>query len=77
MERKYRPLQKYSDPAIRDNGVLGLAYIARTKENLEKHKVKPIILKELKQNHQNEGRVKDAIDDVNLYMKWEIGISKK
>ncbi|GIO31793.1 MULTISPECIES: hypothetical protein [Paenibacillus] len=66
-------LSKHEDPAIRANAILGLAYIARTKGKLEKRVVKPIILKELRENKEYEGRVNDSIDDINLFMKWKIG----
>lgn len=66
-------LSEHSDPAIRANSVLGLVYIARTKGQLEEHIVKPVVLKELKSNPEYEWRINDAIDDINLYMKWNLG----
>lgn len=61
------------EPGIRANAVLGFAYIARTKRKLEKHIVKPFILRELRNNEDYKWRIKDAIDDINLFMKWNIG----
>ena len=58
--------------AIRANAVLGLAYIARTQGKLEKHLVKPLILKELNENHEFKYRIEDAIDDINHFMKWSL-----
>jgi hypothetical protein len=66
-------LSDHLDPAIRANAVLGLAYIARTKRKLEEHIVKPIILRELKHNQEYKWRINDAIDDINLFMKWSLG----
>lgn len=66
-------LSNHLDPAIRANAVLGIAYIARTKGKLEKHIVKPIVLKELRDNKEFEWRINDSIDDINLFMKWNLG----
>ena len=60
------------DAAIRANAVLGLAYIARTKGMLEKHIVKPVLLKELRGNFDYKWRIKDSIQDINFFMKWNI-----
>jgi hypothetical protein len=65
-------LSVHDNPAIRASAVLGLAYIARTKGMLEKHVVKPIILKELRENEENNGGIVDAIDDINHFMNWKI-----
>ena len=70
-------LSKYENSLIRANAVLGFAYIARTKGKLEKHIVKPIILKELRENQEYNWRILDAIDDINLFMKWRIGKVQK
>lgn len=66
-------LSFHKNAAIRANAVLGFAYIARTKRKLEKHIVKPIVLKELKENDEYTCRVVDAIEDINLFMNWKIG----
>ena len=66
-------LSNHEDARVRANAVLGLAYIARTKGILEKHIVKPIILRELRKNIEYQWRIIDAIDDINLFMKWGIG----
>ena len=66
-------LTEYSEPSVRANAILGLSYIARNSKKLEKHIVKPIILRELKENKEFEWRIKDAIEDINLFMGWNIG----
>lgn len=55
------------------NAALGLAYIARTKRNLEKHIVKPILLKLLNDCHEYRWRIIDWIEDINIFMEWHIG----
>lgn len=65
-------LSKHKDTGVRANSVLGFAYIARTKGILEKHIVKPIVLKELNENKKYEWRIIDSINDINLFMKWNI-----
>ncbi|OCA83461.1 hypothetical protein F7984_04790 [Pradoshia sp. D12] len=66
-------LSEHENPLIRANAILGFAYIARTKGMLEKHIVKPIVLKELRDNQEYNWRIIDAIHDINLFMKWKIG----
>ena len=60
------------DAAVRANAVLGLAYIARTKGILEKHLVKPVILKELRENIEYKWRIEDSISDINVFLKWNL-----
>ena len=67
-------LAENEDAAIRANAVLGFAYIARTKGMLEKHVIKPIIIKELKENLEHKGRIEDAVDDFNTFLKWELSL---
>ncbi|WP_246009340.1 hypothetical protein [Brevibacillus fluminis] len=43
-------LAGHTDERIRANAILGLAYIAMTKGKLEKHIVKPLLLRELRTN---------------------------
>lgn len=66
-------LSNHESAAIRANAVLGFAYIARTKRKLGKHIVKPIVLRELRENEEYKWRILDSIDDINLFMKWKIG----
>ena len=65
-------LAKNKNSAIRANAVLGLSYIARTKGILEKHLVKPIMLKELRENQEHKWRIEDAIKDINRFLKWNL-----
>ncbi|MBD2092740.1 hypothetical protein H6F67_23085 [Microcoleus sp. FACHB-1515] len=65
-------LAEHSDPAVRANACLGLAYIARTKQRLEKHLVKPILLRELRDQIEFRWRIEDAIKDINHYLKWNL-----
>jgi hypothetical protein len=62
-------LAEYPDERVKANAALGLAYTARTKGRLEKHIVKPVLLKLLKECTEEGGKVADAIEDVNRYMK--------
>ncbi len=66
-------LSEYPDSRVNANAILGLAYIARTKSKLEKHIVKPVVLRGLRENKEFEWRINDAIEDINLFMKWNIG----
>ncbi|MBL1223625.1 HEAT repeat domain-containing protein [Enterococcus sp. BWR-S5] len=62
------------DERVRANAALGLAYVARTKGKLEKHKVKPILLQLLRECDAYRWRIIDSIEDINLYLGWKIGI---
>lgn len=66
-------LSEHPDARVSANAILGFAYIARTKGKLERHIVKPIVLKALRENTEFNWRIVDAINDINLFMKWNIG----
>ncbi|MDO3410524.1 hypothetical protein QWJ34_12200 [Saccharibacillus sp. CPCC 101409] len=65
-------LTQHEDANVRANAVFGFAHIARTKGCLDKRLVKPVILRELRENRLNRGMIKDAIGDINLFMKWDL-----
>ena len=54
------------------NAAMGLAYIARTKGKLEKHLVKPLLIKELRENEEMRWRILDALSEINNYMNWHM-----
>ena len=60
------------DYRVRASSALGLAYIARTKNQLEKHMVKPLLIKELRENTECRWRIIDAITDINYYLGWHL-----
>lgn len=66
-------LSKHENANVRANAILGFSYIARTHGNLEKHIVKPIILNELRENKEFEWRIIDSINDINIFLKWDLG----
>lgn len=66
-------LSKHENANVRANAVLGLSYIARIHGKLERNIVKPIILKELRENKEYEWRIIDSINDINLFLKWNLG----
>lgn len=65
-------LAEDQEPDVRANACLGLAYVARTKGRLEKHLVKPVLLRELRSQTEFRWRVEDAIDDINQFMGWHL-----
>ncbi len=69
-------LMEHSNPAIRANAALGLAYIARNHRKLDKRIIKPYLLKELRENKQLNWRIRDAIEDINLFMEWNLASKK-
>ncbi|MBP2656466.1 MAG: hypothetical protein H6Q73_4035 [Firmicutes bacterium] len=66
-------LSEHPDSRVKANAILGLAYVARTKGKLEKHIIKPILLKALREEKEYKWRIKDALEDINLFMGWNIG----
>ena len=65
-------LADHSSDKVRANACLGLAYVARTKHQLEKHLVKPILLRELRCQTEFLWRIEDAVKDINCYLKWHL-----
>jgi hypothetical protein len=65
-------LARHENADVRANAILGLAYIARTKKELDREIVLPVILKEYKENTKNTGIIEDALDDIALFLKWDI-----
>ena len=63
---------EHSNPAIRANAALGLSYIARNHGKLNKRIVKLYLLKELRENKEFNWRIRDAIEDINLFMGWKL-----
>jgi hypothetical protein len=59
-------LANHSSDKVRANACLGLAYVARTKQRLEKHLVKPILFRELRCQTEFRWRVEDAINSFNF-----------
>lgn len=62
-------LLEHEDAAVRANAALGLSYIARNHVILDQRIVKPYLLKE---NVEYRWRIMDAIEDINLFLKWHL-----
>ncbi len=62
----------HTNPAVRANAALGLAYIARNHGKLDKHIVKPYLLQELRQNEPYRWRILDALQDIHVFLDWHI-----
>lgn len=70
-------LADHPSAAIRANAIMGLAYTARTKRMLDKRIVKPYILRELRMNEEYRSVIEDAVEDINLFLKWNLSQKKK
>jgi hypothetical protein len=66
-------LAEHESARVRANACMGLAYIARTKGELDKRLVKPVLLRELRTQEEFRGSIQDAIDDINIFLKWRLG----
>lgn len=66
-------LVEHRNSEVRASACLGLAHIAHTKGRLERERVEPILLREWNQQlGEGKGIVGDAIEDINLFMNWQI-----
>jgi hypothetical protein len=65
-------LAEHSDDNVRANACLGLGYIARIHRRLEKHLVKPVLLRELRSQTDRRGQIEDAIQDINFFLGWQL-----
>lgn len=65
------------EEALKANAVLGLSYIARNHKGLDEKFVKPAILKVMRQSNNSDDlcRIRDAVDDIYLFMEWKRGLS--
>ncbi|MGG6293080.1 hypothetical protein ACQ4M4_01550 [Leptolyngbya sp. AN02str] len=70
-------LAEHSSDKVRANACLGLAYIARTKQRLEKHLFKPILLRELRCQTEFRWRIEDAITAINRHLAWRLAHQQK
>lgn len=66
-------LADHQDDRVSSNAILGLAYVARNHKRLEKHLVKPALLNAKRKHKEYLWRIEDAIDDINLFLKWNVG----
>jgi len=66
-------LSEHPNSAVRSNAILGLSYVAEIQGKLEKHVVKPVLLRALKDAELTKGRAADVIGDINLFLGWNIG----
>jgi hypothetical protein len=60
------------DASIRANACLGLAHVARNHLRLEKHLVKPVLIRELRCQTDFRWRIVDAIGDINAALDWQL-----
>ena len=65
-------LAEHPTDNVRANACLGLGYIARNHRKLEKHLVKPVLLRELRTQTEYRGKIEDAIADINSYLGWRL-----
>ncbi|MFM7603410.1 MAG: hypothetical protein ACKO7R_19770 [Pseudanabaena sp.] len=65
-------LAEHPSDKVRANACLGLAYVARTKQRLEKYLVKPILIRELRCQTEFRWRIEDSIKCINHHLKWHL-----
>lgn len=65
-----RLLLSSQNDEVRANAALGLAYIARNHRMLNREIVEPLISAEIVKNVQWKERVKEAFEDIRLFLHW-------
>jgi hypothetical protein len=67
-------LAEHEDAAVRANACLAFSYIAQAHGKLEKHLIKPVVLRELKAQVKLRARIELAIEEINYFMGWSIAV---
>lgn len=65
-------LAEHSDALVRANAILGLAHAGRVHGRLDRRIVKPVVLRELRNNEEHRGKIMDAISDMNQFLDWNL-----
>lgn len=65
-------LADHEDDRVSSNAIMGLAYVARNHKKLEKHLVKPALIKARREHKEYLWRIQDAIEDINCSLNWNI-----
>ncbi len=66
-------LSSHTDWRVRANSLRGLEYIAKTRGNLEKHLVKPVLIAALKSSDCDKLDAIHVTNKINKYLNWKIG----
>lgn len=66
-------LLNHEDWRVQANALRGLEYVARSKGKLEKHLVKPVLLKYLKSEACEQLDVVHVTQTINNLLGWRIG----
>ena len=70
---KLLKLCKHMNPHVRAYSILALSLLAGNRI-VKKETVVPIIMEEWKNNKEYRGTIKDAVDDLNERLKWDINL---
>ncbi len=66
-------LSNHPDKTVSTNAVRALGYVARVHGRLEKHLVKPILIRARRDSDPEVSEwAEETIMDINLYMNWHI-----
>lgn len=66
-------LLENTDAEIRANAIKGLSYIARNHRFLDKRRVKPYLLRELRENTEFREDIANSIEDIRSFLDWNVG----
>ena len=67
-------LTQHTDGTVKANSMLGISYIARNHNKIEKNKIKAAykFLIEQKMSKANRSRVLESMEDIYIFMKWKV-----
>lgn len=67
-------LTKHTDETVKANSMLGLSYIARNHNKIEKNIIKAAykFLIKQKMSKANRSRVLESMEDIYIFMKWKV-----
>lgn len=69
-------LAEHEDAWIRCLACQGFGHLARMHGYVDKRLVKPVLLRELRKT-PNAGSIQTALDDINHFLKWNLGQKKR
>lgn len=65
-------LTDHPDPWVRSSACLGLAYLARTRGQLDLSRAVPVLQRELRAQVEHRGRIEDAVSDIEMFLSTKI-----
>lgn len=75
-EQMLLKLADHANPWVRAMACKGFGHLARVHGYLDKRRVKPVLLREWREN-PHQGDIEIAFDDIRHFLKWNLGAKKR